>query len=338
MKTFFTTIPPSAFSFILLFGMLITLHTSCIETQSSKAINSSIDTTQQTNEPESVISLFGTTLPDQQFSNAQRTEWEMFLKKVEAEYQSDPTTLDNIYWYGRALAYSGSYSKAVKVYSKGLTLYPDSYRLLGNRGKELIVLRKFDKAIEDLQQAAFYIRTAENEPEPDVIPTTDYDFQPVANVKFNTWFHLGIAYYLKGNYDKAISSFKKSQLYTDNDDLIVLNTDWFYMTYRKLGNLNAASSMLEKINTKMSLTRNHESLKRLLLFKGKISKDKVLRDALEADTALSPVLGYGIGNWYLFNGKPDSARMVYQQILEHPQWNSFSYIAAESDLHSLAVL
>ena len=47
-------------------------------------------------------------------------------------------------------------------------------------------------------------------------------------------------------------------------------------------------------------------------------------------------LGYGIGNFYLYNGQTEEARTVYEGILAaRDQWAAFGFIAAEADLARL---
>src|SRR4030095_7365449 len=41
---------------------------------------------------------------------------------------------------------------------------------------------------------------------------------------------------------------------------------------------------------------------------------------------------YGIGNWHLYNGRPEQASAIFRKILESPQWSALGYIAAEAEL------
>jgi pentatricopeptide repeat protein len=44
-------------------------------------------------------------------------------------------------------------------------------------------------------------------------------------------------------------------------------------------------------------------------------------------------LGYGYGNWLLYNGRTDEARAVFDQMVSAKnQWASFGFIAAEAEL------
>jgi hypothetical protein len=42
--------------------------------------------------------------------------------------------------------------------------------------------------------------------------------------------------------------------------------------------------------------------------------------------------GYGVGNWYYYNGNIHRAKEVFEQILKGRSTSAFGYIAAELDL------
>ncbi|MEQ8240556.1 MAG: tetratricopeptide repeat protein [Cyclobacteriaceae bacterium] len=322
------------FPFLILFG--------CIEIQSSKSPietfkqekDTTIAVTNTINNQESLVySLKGAPFPEKKMSLQSRARRETQLDEARSTFEQDPDNLDNIIWYGRRLSYMGFYRQAINVYSTGLEKFPTSYKLYRHRGHRYITTREFDNAIEDLQNAAFYSRPAINSQEPDGIPNRIN--KPLSNDKFNIFYHLGIAYYLKGNYDKAISSFRKCLTFSDNDDLLIATTDWFYMTYRKIGNIDAANELLENIDPGTRVIENWSYLNRILMYKQIITPEKVLDKAVRADESYNPLTAYGVGNWYLYNGKVEAAKNVYQRILMSDSWDTFGYIASEVDMLNL---
>ncbi len=52
----------------------------------------------------------------------------------------------------------------------------------------------------------------------------------------------------------------------------------------------------------------------------------------DADTLGSASTGYGIGNYFLYNGDRDKALDIFRNIVAGDQWASFGYIAAETEL------
>lgn len=320
---------------LLTIGLSLLVLSSCIETQSSKGQSPPIDTpsTPASINRNQVISLTGALLPEKHLSERTQEQREKQLDEARLKYEQNPDSLENIIWFGRRLAYLGRYEDAIRIYSVGLDLFPNSYKLLRHRGHRYITTRRFDKAIEDLQRAAFYARPVKNALEPDGLPNRLN--RPLSNNKFNIWYHLGIAYYLKGNYDKAISSFKQSQEYADNDDLQVAVVDWFYMTYRKIGNLAAAKDLIRPIGRRMDIIENYSYHQRILMYKGQYEAQSLLANATSQDKSIHPTLGYGIGNYYLYNGEVAQATEIFEKILLSPEWDAFGYIATEVDMISL---
>lgn len=320
---------------------LLTLATfsGCLETQSSKGGQVPLDSEIVDNEapstnPNQVISLTGVMLPEKAMSERTREHRQQQLTEARKKYEAQPDSLDNIIWYGRRLGYMGRYHDAIRIFSVGLDLYPNSYKLLRHRGHRYITIRQFDKAIEDLQKAAFYVRPVPNAIEPDGLPNRLN--KPLTNNKFNIWYHLGIAYYLKGNFDKAISSFKQCMEYADNDDLIVATTNWFYMTYKKSGNETAANELLAGIDKRMNVIEFTSYHQQLLMHKGVYNVTTILDYAYRKENhSIDPTLGYGVANFYSYSDQVDLARDLFERILRSPDWDSFGYIAAEVDNMSL---
>ena len=258
------------------------------------------------------------------------------LDEAESIFNTDPDNEENIVWYGRRLAYVGRYQDAVNVFTEGINKFPKSYKLYRHRGHRLITIRQFDQAIDDLQNAAFYaLDIPANEIEPDGIPNALN--KPLSNVQWNIWYHLGLAYYMKGNYDKSISSFKKCLDYSNNNDLDVKTTNWLYVTYRKIGNTDAADALVSIIPSRMRLietqTRIYHDL--IMLYRGFVTPDILVRrntrnGNLDADA------GYGIGNWYLLEGQIESAQNIFNRTLEGTQRDAFGYIASEVELTTLS--
>lgn len=317
-------------SFLAIFLTL----TGCIETQSSQGQENPTTTLEPlADDSEQVFSLLEIPLPKKQMTRRIQEKREQELLTARINYEQNPDKLDNIIWYGRRLAYLGYFKEAIRIYSIGLDKYPTSHKLLRHRGHRYITVRNFSSAIEDLQKAAFYVRPQKTEIEPDGLPNRIN--QPLSNTKFNIWYHLGLAYYMKGNYDKAISSFKQCMEFCDNDDLIIATTNWFYMTYRKTGNQQAAEELLEPIHQDMTVIEYVSYYRHLLMYKGIYDAESLLEDAERENNSLDPTAAYSIANWYLYNGNVDTATAILNRIILNDRWDAIGYIASEVDLLSL---
>ncbi len=285
------------------------------------------------NDGPEVTSLIGVPLFRPLLSDQRRTQLEDNLAAAVADYEADPGDVDAIVWYGRRLAYLSRYEDAIEVYSRGLELHPDSFELLRHRGHRYISTRQLDAAVADFERAAALAETHPVEIEPDGAPNASNI--PLSNIHFNIWYHLGLAYYLQGDFGAARDAYLECMKYSDNDDLLVATSDWLYMTDRRLGDEDAAAAVLDGVSADMEIIENDSYHRRLLMYKGEVAPEELLdlRAEEDPDIALNiATQGYGVGNWYLVNGDPDAALEVFERILEGSSWAAFGYIAAEADV------
>ena len=252
------------------------------------------------------------------------------LEIAKANYLQKPDSLSSYIWFGRRLAYLYEYDSAIEIFTEGITKFPNSYQLYRHRGHRYITTRQFDNAITDLTQAAFFARNIPIQLEQDGLPNKKNI--PRTTVQFNIWYHLGLVYYLKGNYDKAISAYKKCLNISDNDDMLVAATDWLYMTYRKIGNIESAQALLSGIKAKMDIIENKSYHNRLLMYQGKLEPNDLFDlNGKKSDIHLI-TQGYGVGNWYYYNGKINEAIQIFDALVESESWHAFGYLAAEVEL------
>jgi tetratricopeptide (TPR) repeat protein len=207
--------------------------------------------------------------------------------------------------------------------------------LYRHRGHRYLSQRKFDAAIADFKKAADLMKGASIEIEPDGQPNKLN--KPLSSTQFNVWYHLGLAHYLKGEFDLAEQAYLECMKVSDNDDLITATVDWLYMTYRREGKTEEASELLEKITDTMTIIENDSYFKRLNLYKGKLPVDSVLsvsstNDDIELALATQ---GYGVGNWYLYQGDTSNAVAIFERVVGGKHFSAFGFIAAEADLARL---
>ena len=81
----------------------------------------------------------------------------------------------------------------------------------------------------------------------------------------------------------------------------------------------------------MEILENTSYHQRLLMYKGELEADTLLvhKDASDLDLATQ---GYGVGNWYLYNGNETRAKKIFARVIEGSYWPAFGFIAAEADL------
>ena len=246
--------------------------------------------------------------------------------KANQDFSKNAKDLENIIWLGRRTAYLGQYDEAIRIYSDGLKIFPNEPRLFRHRGHRYISIRKFDEAIADFEKAAKLIEGKENKIEQDGLPNELN--MPISTLHGNIWYHLGLAYYLKHDFEKAFSAYQNCRNVGSNDDNIVSSTHWLFMIQSRLGNHELAKEQLKPIQDSMNIIENHSYFQLCKFYKKMISmKDLMSNDGTPAGDAVN----YGIANWHFYNGDGEQAKMDFEKVLKGKSWSSFGYIAAEAD-------
>ena len=261
-----------------------------------------------------------------------RQKLEADLAQAERDLAAKPNDADAIIWVGRRYGYLWRYRDAIATFSKGIALHPNDARMYRHRGHRYITVREFDRAIADFDKAAALIKGKADEIEPDGAPNPAG--KPRSTLQFNIWYHLALAHYLKGDYDKALTAWNECMKVSTNDDSVTATSDWLWMTLMRLGRKEEATKVLDRITPKMDILENGSYHRRLLMYKG-LEKPEALLDTANADALTIATQGYGVGNWYFVTGDRARARAIFEKVIAGPQWAAFGYIAAEADLERM---
>ena len=276
------------------------------------------------------VSLLGDSLVPAPAPDSVRAAQRVQLDSAHATLVARPDDPDAWIWLGRRLAYLGYYQVALAAYTDALTQHPGDARLLRHRGHRHITVRELDAAIEDLTRAAALVEGMPDQVEPDGQPNARGI--PTSTLQFNVWYHLGLAHYLRGDFERALSAYRECLAVSANPDALVATSYWLYLTQRRLGRDSAAAAVLEPITTDLDVIENDAYYRLLLLFRGDASGDELLASARSADAIQNATVAYGVGAWLLVNGDTVRAGEIFRQILESPQWAAFGYIAAEAEV------
>jgi tetratricopeptide (TPR) repeat protein len=261
-------------------------------------------------------------------------EFETKLNEARELFERDSHSADSTIWLGRRTAYLGRYKDAIKIYTEGIEQFPSDARFYRHRGHRFITLRCFDAAAVDLEKASKLIMGKPDETEPDGLPNARNI--PTSTLQSNIWYHLGLAHYLKGDFRRALRAYREADKVSKNADMLVATTHWLYMTLRRLGREKEASRPLVSIKDNLDLIENTDYYKMIRVYKGELEAATVWSEISPAADSLSnATIGYGLGNWFLYNGQRAEAEKVFRQVTAGNQWSSFGYIAAESDLKRL---
>jgi tetratricopeptide (TPR) repeat protein len=278
------------------------------------------------------ISLLGDSLRRPVPSPEAMTRMTAELHEADAELARRPGNVDAIIWVGRRTAYLGRYTEAIAIFSSGLARHPGDARLYRHRGHRYLSTRQIDRAIADLVYAARLVRGRKDEVEPDGQPNARNI--PTSTLQSNIWYHLGLAYYVKGDFRRALAAYRECLAVSKNPDMDVATRYWLYMTLRRMGLTARATEVLQPVTRSMDIIENGSYHRLLLLFKGQLSPDSLPGGG--GDRALEDATtGYGVGNWHYLNGRRDEAERVWRRVVEQGPWASFGALAAESELARL---
>ncbi|HEU4858234.1 MAG TPA: hypothetical protein VFT15_00290 [Chitinophagaceae bacterium] len=267
--------------------------------------------------------------PAPSLSDSLKKVYDANLRAAEKKYKADSTNDEQIIWYGRRLAYLGNYKDAISVYTKGIKLHPNNARFYRHRAHRYITLRCYDNAIADLQKAVELTRDQIDEIEPDGIPNEKGI--PTSTLHTNIYYHLGLAYYLKGDNRQALLAWEKCLDIADNDDMKVATLNWLNIVLRKMGRQKDAEQHLKAVSKEMEIIENHDYYDILLMYKMN-DENKLVEKTQNQETLSNATLGYALGTYYQLKGETNKAKEVFEKVVAGKQWSSFGYIAAEGEL------
>jgi tetratricopeptide (TPR) repeat protein len=281
-------------------------------------------------------SLFGEPLSVPPLDAETKRDREARLAEATARLQAEPENPDAFVWAGRRTAYLGRYRDAIALFTAGIAKFPNEPELYRHRGHRYVSVRRFDAAAADLETAARLIAGTPDEVEPDGLPNARN--VPTGTLHSNTWYHLGLARYLTGDFERALDAYRKGLAVSKNPDMLVATSHWLYMTLRRLGREAEAAAVLEPIRAGMDVIENHEYHRLLLLYRGDLAPETLLSEAADSGNPVAfATVGYGVGNWHLYNGKRPRAVELFRRVIAGGSWASFGYIAAEAELARMGI-
>lgn len=260
----------------------------------------------------------------------------------------------------RYKGYKGDFAGALDTLDEGLAKFPDYGPLYRHRGHRLITFKQFDRAIADFERAielcgdwpdeielyrkellkdaeALFLGHPErmNPQRVKVTPETIAQFESTykSTLHSSIWYHYGLAFYMKGDFERSAKEYGVGVEKSIDDDMRVAATDWIYMSYRRAGRHAEAQKLLDALPTQMNVLED-SYYRRILMYKGVLAPEALLEEAT-ADATSLVTQGYGLGNWYLYNGREDEAVEILEKVVAAGVTNAFGHIAAEIDLAKL---
>jgi tetratricopeptide (TPR) repeat protein len=256
----------------------------------------------------------------------------------------EPDNVDFIVEAGLAREGPWRYNESIALYTRGLRIAPDDYRLWLNRAHRLIRLRAFDLALRDLDRAA--------------------ELDPRG---FNTAYLRALTYYLMGRFDEAAGEYRRcldlaadtaspaqtANVPGDPRSCMVIATDpssrisitaWQYRALRLAGRSDEAAALLATVSDTIRLdpstsdsyaattirpNTNDHYYQTLLYYRGLRTEAELL--AMPWGEQWSTV-AYGVAIWHMLEGRRDRALELLREVVRQPYWARLGHVAAEADL------
>ena len=233
--------------------------------------------------------------------------------RAESLLARDPRNIDRIIQLGLAQAAIRQYREAIQTFTRGIQVAPDNPILYRWRGHRFISVRNFDRAIADLVNG---------------------NSRDTAN--YAIWYHLGVAHYLRGEFDSAAVAFTHAKPKAPDPNERLGSYDWLWMALMRAGRPGEANASIADLTADELRHSGIPYAERLMLYRGIVDPGYVLGPGDTTDINLATV-SYGVGNWYLVRGDSAHAREWFQRSVASGGWPAFGFIASEVELRRLTV-
>jgi tetratricopeptide (TPR) repeat protein len=237
---------------------------------------------------------------------------EKALAAFERAIALDPKNADSYLQKCRALAGLRRHAEAIPACTESLRLKPNNAEALRDRGHYHLNLGEIDLGLADLKKA-----------------------ESLKKDDRGIYYHLGMAYYLKGDFAHAAKAYEGCLANAKDDASKVECSAWLYPSLRRSGRKADAQKLLDGIQVTSLPGHPGNYLDRILLFKGMKTEDEVAK-TMSAEGGLSEsTVGYSIGLWHLLSGRQARAREYFEKALASKYTVAWGYRASEKELKRL---
>jgi tetratricopeptide (TPR) repeat protein len=194
-------------------------------------------------------------------------------------------------------------------------------------------VREIPNAIADLERAAALQANRPDAVEPDGLPNARN--VPTGTNHTNILYHLGLAYYVSGEYERAAAKFRDIFRISRSPDNMVSAGYWLYLSLRRLKRDDMAREAIKAITPDLDVIENHAYHRLLLVYRGERSADSLLAEARQGGDLDFATIGYGLAMERDLRGLRPRAVALWREVLKRPNWPAFGYLAAEMELKRL---
>lgn len=261
----------------------------------------------------------------------QREDTTGAIAAADAELASAPDDVERIIAAARVRRNFWQYRQAMELYTRAIELAPDDWRAYRYRGHRHISVREYDEAIRDLEAA-----------------------RERAPLNWDVAYHLGLAYFLAGDFDAAADEyvrclemaddadaraahsddFRSCAANADDPESFVAMTEWAVRALERSHRGAQAEALLADIPSDLPVEENLAYYHDLLFYKGELTEETLLGVGPDGPYRFETV-AQGVANRRLVEGDTAGAVELYERIMDDPWWPGFGRIAAETELARL---
>ena len=253
------------------------------------------------------------------------------IEDADSVLRAQPDDIDALLSAAGARAAVWRYHEAIALYDSAVALHPTDWRPWRFRGHRHISLRQLDAALQDLERA-----------------------RQLDSLSFDVAYHLGLARYLKGDWESAADEYARCMRLAESPDAPAVSaalptgfractnvgvvdndrvaiTEWRWRALRRAGRIDEAMQLLDSIDADMDIGTNASYHALLLMHKGERNVEQVFDTTVVSEQF--ETIGYGVAVHWLTEGDTARALELMRRIVTRgDRWQSFGFIAAESDL------
>ena len=115
-------------------------------------------------------------------------------------------------------------------------------------------------------------------------------------------------------------------------------TNWCYAASRRAGRKEEAAKALAKVGPDMKSSSGHTEFyfNLVRLFQSRKTEAEISpqppKPGDDESELIFDTVGYGIGNWHLYNGETSKATEYFQRIATGHVWYTWGFIGSETEL------
>jgi tetratricopeptide (TPR) repeat protein len=201
--------------------------------------------------------------------------------------------------------------EAIESHSMGLTYDPFNSLLYRYRGHVCVNVERYKEAAADFELSV-----------------------RIDPLNWDSWYHLGLAYYLLSDYTRARGAYERCIEITADDDSLVAVLDWYWLTLMHLGEKELAAKAVEKIVPGMNIVDNRAYYNRVLAYNNQRAPEDVVAEARTLEDHMFATQTYGIAYMYELAGEMDKCKSLLEEIVGRGDdfWSGFAEHAARKRL------